>query len=472
MVTDTASTPATTAPTPQRALLEGWGRTPRSVAEVYAVGSEQDLAAAMKGAQCSAAEDSRPAAMLARGLGRSYGDASLNAGGSVLDLTAMDRVRAVDIESAMVTVDAGVSFDALIRALLPLGLFVPVTAGTRYITIGGAIASDVHGKNHHVDGSLQRHLVSFELVTPDGRTRTVSAESDSGVFSATAGGMGLTGVVKRATLRLLPVETAFMRVDTERVPNLDVALDRMLSTDDRYRYSVAWTDCLARGRNMGRSVLMRGDHALREELPSKYRDAARRLRTGPGATVPPWAPGGMLTPLTVAAFNEAYFRRAPVERRGHIESIATFFHPLDGLLHWNRAYGRRGFVQYQFVVPYGEEDTIRVVLDTLSSQRVPTFVPVLKRFGPGCGMLSFPISGWTMTFDIPAGFAGLSAMLDGFDRLVANAGGRVYLAKDARLQPGIFREMYPELARWQAVRATLDPGRVLQSDLGRRLELI
>jgi decaprenylphospho-beta-D-ribofuranose 2-oxidase len=465
-------TPHASVAPPRHELLEGWGRTPRSAADVYVIDDARDLPPTLAAVRCAAAAEGAAPAVLARGLGRSYGDASLNAGGAVFDLAAVAGIRKLDLEEGTATVGAGMSFDVLIRALLPLGFFVPVTPGTRYVTMGGAIAADIHGKNHHTDGSLQRHLLSFELVTPDGRTRSVTPASDPDVFAATAGGMGLTGVITEATLSLVRVETAYMSVDTERIPNLDVALDRMLSTDDRYRYSVAWVDCLARGRTLGRSVLMRGNHATRDALPAKLRAAPLRFDTGVSAAFPPGMPRGLLNPRTNAAFNEVIFRRAPAERHGHIERIAPFFHPLDSVAHWNRAYGGRGFVQYQFVVPYGEEDALRSVLDALSSRRVPSFVSVLKRLGPGCGMLSFPISGWTLAIDIPTGVADLDEMLDAFDRTVANAGGRVYLAKDARLKPAAFREMYPEFERWNAVRAQLDPAGVWRSDLARRLELV
>jgi decaprenylphospho-beta-D-ribofuranose 2-oxidase len=284
--------------------------------------------------------------------------------------------------------------------------------------------------------------------------------------------MGLTGIVLRATLDLLPITSAYVRVDTERAGDLDDCMRRMSERDDEYRYSVAWVDSLTRGASMGRSVLTRGDHASADELP------ARKLRKGPlhyvaepKLAAPPWVPDGLLRPSTVRAFNEVWFRKAPKSHTGY-ESIPVFFHPLDGVLQWNRIYGRPGFIQYQFAVPLAAEETVRTALDRLSAAQCPSFLTVLKRFGPANdGPLSFPQPGWTLTVDIPASLDGLGPLLDGLDERVVEAGGRVYLSKDSRLRPDLLAAMYPRLAQWRAERNALDPGGVLSSDLSRRLGL-
>lgn len=415
--------------------------------------------------------------LVARGLGRSYGDAAQNAGGTVLDGTWLDAVHAADLERGIVTVGGGISLQTLMERFVPLGWFVPVTPGTRLVTVGGAIAADIHGKNHHVDGSFCSHVHAFTLVTPTG-TRTVTPGDDPDLFWATAGGMGLTGLVLDLTLQLIPIETSAMVVDTERAADLDDCMARMEERDAEYRYSVAWIDCLARGRHVGRSVLTRGEHATSALLEGAGRAAAR---FGPGlrAYYPRELPGVPFTPPVrllsragVEAFNEAWFRKAPRERRGEIQSIQTFFHPLDGVREWNRLYGPRGFTQYQFVVPSGAEEALRSIVRSLSSHRVPSFLTVLKRFGAADpGHLSFPTKGWTLAIDIPLGLPGLCELLDGFDEEVASAGGRIYLAKDGRLRPELLETMYPRLDEWREICDRLDPARTFSSDLDRRLSL-
>jgi decaprenylphospho-beta-D-ribofuranose 2-oxidase len=462
----------TTSPAGRRTLLSGWGRTAPSAAEVVRAVHPDGVEQAMAGARVEAVAAGR--GIVARGLGRSYGDAAQNAGGTVLDATWLDAYESVDLTAGVVTVAAGVTLQSLMERLVPLGWFVPVTPGTRQVTVGGAIAADIHGKNHHVDGSFCSHLLDVTLVTPTG-TFTVSPSSDPGLFWATAGGMGLTGIITRATLRLLAVETSYLLVDTERADDLDAVMDKMRTGDDAYRYSVAWIDCRSTGRQLGRSVLTRGDHARLEDLPPRLRRRPERTRAFAPRTrvrVPVTPPGGLLNPLTVAAFNESWFRRAPRHRVAEPQHMAAFFHPLDGVGQWNRLYGPRGFLQYQFVVPDDRADTVRQVIEQLTERRLASFLAVLKRFGPGDpGPLSFPMAGWTLALDLPVGHPGLDSLLDSLDREVIAAGGRVYLAKDSRLSPAAFEAMYPRLGEWKAVRRRVDPDGILRSDLGRRLGL-
>ncbi|MFB8747899.1 FAD-dependent oxidoreductase [Streptomyces parvulus] len=444
--------------------VTGWGRTAPTAARLIRPRTYEEAALAVR--ECGARGG------IARGLGRAYGDAAQNAGGAVLDMTALDRVHAVDVAGGTVLCDAGVSLHRLMELLLPLGWFVPVTPGTRYVTVGGAIGADIHGKNHHVSGSFARHVVALELLTADGQVRTVTPGTP--LFDATAGGMGLTGVILTATLRLQPVETALMSVDTERAADLDDLMARLTATDHRYRYSVAWIDLLARGRATGRAVLTRGDHAPLDALPARAR--ARRaplaFRTSRLPAAPDLVPDGLLGRTTVGLFNELWYRKSPRLSRGRLQRISTFFHPLDGVPHWNRIYGRGGFVQYQFVVGEGREEALRRIVRRISDHRCPSFLAVLKRFGEADpGWLSFPLPGWTLALDIPAGLPGLGAFLDELDEEVAEAGGRVYLAKDARLRPELLAAMYPRLDDFRALRAELDPHGVFVSDLARRLTL-
>ncbi|MFC8085693.1 FAD-binding protein [Streptomyces sp. NPDC057340] len=444
--------------------VTGWGRTAPTGALVVRPRTYEEAAVAVR--------DCGVRGGIARGLGRAYGDAAQNAGGAVLDMTALDRVHAVDVAGGTVLCDAGVSLHRLMEVLLPLGWFVPVTPGTRYVTVGGAIGADIHGKNHHVSGSFARHVLSLELLTADGRVRTVAPGTP--LFDATAGGMGLTGVILTATLRLQPVETALMSVDTERADDLDDLMARLTATDHRYRYSVAWIDLLARGRATGRAVLTRGDHAPLDALPdrSRARRAPLAFRTSRLPATPDFLPGGLLGRTSVGLFNEVWYRKAPRCSRGRLQRISTFFHPLDGVPHWNRVYGREGFVQYQFVVGHGREEALRRIVGRISARRCPSFLAVLKRFGAADpGWLSFPVPGWTLALDIPARLPGLGAFLDELDEEVAHAGGRVYLAKDSRLRPELLAAMYPRLDDFRALRAELDPRGVFVSDLARRLAL-
>ncbi|MBO0730024.1 MAG: FAD-binding oxidoreductase, partial [Acidimicrobiaceae bacterium] len=336
-------------PDASTALLSGWGRTSPTAAHVRHVINPEEVSKAL--------HEAGERGLVARGLGRSYGDAAQNSGGEVLDMTGLDRLLDLDLEAGVARVEAGVSLDWLMRTLLPLGLWPAVSPGTRQVTVGGAVASDIHGKNHHRDGSFANHVASIVLDTPAEGRVTASLGTRPDVFWATAGGMGLTGIVLEATVRLLKVETAMMRVDTERTADLDGVMARMVESDRDHRYAVAWIDCLARGKQLGRSVVEFGDHARRDDFPKKSRDRLA-FRPFDRAVAPPWAPSGLLNRWTVAAFNEFWYRKAPKRAEGHPVPAGAFFHPLDAVSGWNRIYGRRGFLQYQLTVPDTAAETV------------------------------------------------------------------------------------------------------------------
>ena len=439
-----------------RERLTGWGRTAPSVADVITPVDEEGVLDAM----------ATSGALIARGLGRSYGDAAQVGGGVVVSNLGLGGVGAIG-DDGVVDVGAGVSIDELLAASVPQGWFVPVTPGTRQVTVGGAVAADVHGKNHHVDGSFGAHVRSLRLVAPRGAV-TVTPEEDPELFWASVGGMGLTGVMTRVSVQMLRIETDQVLVDTERFDNLDAVMAAMVGGDDNYRYSVAWVDCMTRGAHMGRAILTRAGHARTTDVVTPTLRAPAPARLG----VPLDAPSGLLNSLAVRAFNEVWFRSAPRHEVAEAQSLATFFHPLDGVRDWNRLYGRRGFVQYQFCVPDGAADTVVRAIERLADSRVPSFLAVLKRFGAATpGPLSFPAPGWTLALDLPVGPTALPGVLDELDELVMGAGGRVYFAKDARLDPAKVRAMYPRLDEFLAVKRRVDPDNIVTSDLARRLGL-
>ncbi|MFE7167397.1 FAD-binding protein [Streptomyces sp. NPDC057616] len=440
--------------------LTGWGRTAPSAARVIRPRTYEEAVAAVR---CCGVRGG-----IARGLGRAYGDAAQNAGGVVLDMTGLDRIHAIDADGGTVLCDAGVSLHRLMEVLLPLGWFVPVVPGTGHVTVGGAIGADVHGRNHHVAGSFARHVLALELLTADGEIRAVGRGTP--LFDATTGGMGLTGVILTATVRLLPVETSLMSVDTVRTTGLDDLLARLAATDHLYGYSAAWIDLRARGPVTGRAVLTRGDHAPLDALPARARRAPLEFRTR-RLSAAPFAEGLLGGPAP-ALCNELRYRTAPRVRTGELRGISAFLRPLDGAPHWSRAPGRGGLVRYQCVVGDGQEDTLHRIVRRIGERRSPASGAVLKRFGEaGEGWLSFPVPGWSLALALPARLPGLGAFLDGLDEEVAAAGGRVCLAKDARLRPDLLAAMYPRLDDFRALRAALDPRAVFTSDLSRRLAL-
>jgi decaprenylphospho-beta-D-ribofuranose 2-oxidase len=445
-------------------LLWGWGRTAPTAAEVAFARDDAEATAVVRAAG--------ERGVLARGLGRGYGDCAQNSGGLVLDGPSSSGLVDVDLRSGLVTARAGTSLDDLMRWLVPHGWFVPVTPGTRMVTVGGAIAADIHGKNHHKKGSWCNHVERMVLLDGTGEVREVTPEGDPEVFWATAGGMGLTGAVLEATFRMTPISSSRLLVDTDRAPDLDSVMALMVEGDDDYEYSVAWIDILAGGASMGRSILERGRFATREEVDAA--GVGDPFGYGPHQlpSLPDLFPSGLVNRLSCRAFNELWFRKAPARRRDEIRSIEGFFHPLDMVSDWNRVYGGAGFLQWQFAVPDEAGEVVRTSLQRLSAEGVPSFLAVLKRFGPGNdGHLSFPTRGWTLAFDTPT-LPGLDRLFDELDELVVEAGGRIYLAKDSRVRPELLAAMYPRLDEWREVRAKVDPDGRFRSDMGRRLGLV
>ncbi|HET6576782.1 MAG TPA: FAD-binding oxidoreductase [Gemmatimonadales bacterium] len=377
--------------------------------------------------------------------GRSYGDSCLNDGGLLLDVRRLDRLIAFDEERGLLRCEAGVSLAAILALTVPRGWFLPVLPGTRWVSVGGAIANDIHGKNHHRAGTFGAHVTRLELVRSTG-DRIVCTPDDE-LFRATVGGLGLTGLIMWAEIRLKPVPGPGIAMERIRFSGLD-AFFELAAEDQRFEYTAAWVDCLARGRRLGRGIYLRGDHApLERQVPSPLRPA--RLR------VPAAAPPGLLNRVTLGLFNESYYRGQLRARRRATVPYAPFFFPLDGVGDWSRLYGPRGFLQYQCVVPDEPGGgPIRTILERISRSGEPASLAVLKRFGGAAspGLLSFPRAGMTLAVDFAFHGRLTLALLDELDAVVREAGGAVYPAKDARMSPQSFRAFFPQLDRFAGQR--------------------
>lgn len=398
--------------------------------------------------------------VIARGLGRSYGDSAV--GKNVIEMTNLDRIRSFDPETGVLVAEAGLSLDEILRVFVPRGWFPPVTPGTRFVTLGGAIAGNVHGKNHHVNGSFGRHVLWVEMLLGDGRIVTASATSNSDLFAATVAGMGLTGVILTVAIRLQRISSSRIDQVTVKAPNLDAALDAF----DQYQhttYSVAWIDCIAGGRNLGRSILTVGEHAD---------DGHLDVRGAGALTIPVDAPNWALNPLTMRAFNSVYYAKELKSVAQATVPFETFFYPLDGIRDWNRAYGRRGFVQYQFVLPLGAgRGALSKILSKIADSRMGSTLAVLKVFGAGDDfLLSFPEPGFTLALDFAVSEASFRLM-DELDRLVLDFGGRLNLTKDTRMSAATFRAGYPRWREFEAIRDRYSAAGVFASAQSQRLEL-
>lgn len=406
-----------------------------------------------------------------RGLGRSYGDASVNTGGRVLDMTRQDRLLAFDETRGVVECEAGVSLATLIDAFLPIGFFLPVSPGTKFVTVGGAIANDIHGKNHHAAGTFGQFVDEFTLLTPAGETLVCSPEQNRDVFWATVGGVGLTGLILTAKVRLQRVSSAWINVDYYKSRDLDDVLGAMAESDDRYTYSVAWVDCMAKGASLGRSVLMRGDHATPAQLSGARAERPFEVKRGFPKAIPFDFPGFVLNPLSIRAFNEVLYAKFKTEQ-GKIVDYDTYFYPLDSIHHWNRMYGKHGFAQFQATLPPESKQGLVQLLEKLSGERRASFLAVLKCFGEGNpGLLSHPMKGFTLTLDIPNA-SGLPQFLKELDRILLDHGGRLYFAKDCASDAATIAAMYPRLPEFREIQRRLDPQGKMSSDLARRLGLV
>lgn len=443
---------------PYQAHLAGWGRFPVRECTVWQPTTAQALHGTLTLLRNS----------IARGNGRSYGDASMNVDATI-DMRRLDRLISFDEATGTLECEAGVLLSDLVAILVPRGWFPPVTPGTRMVTIGGMIASDVHGKNHHVAGSFCDHVDWFDLDLGDGRVLRCSPSENTDLFAATCGGMGLTGIVVRASFRMLKIETAFMRQRSIRVPDLEQAL-AVFEQSHGSTYSVAWIDCMATGKSLGRSAILLGEHATLDDLDPARRAAPLARPNRKPKTIPIDFPNFALSGFNVRMFNHLYYA---MQRPGDaVVDLDPYFYPLDAIFEWNRIYGRQGFLQYQSVLPLAEsEKGMRRLLEAISAAGAGSFLAVLKRMGlQSLGMLSFPIEGYTLALDFPATPDNF-ALLERLDAITADHGGRVYLTKDARVSPERFAAGYPRLNEFCTLRRQYGLDKRFSSLLSQRLGL-
>ncbi len=443
--------------------LAGWGRMGGGPCAVYRPERPWHLPPLLR--------DAPDGSLIPRGLGRSYGDAAVNDGAGVVDMTRLHAMHAFDPETGILECESGVSLAEIIHIFLPRGFFLPVTPGTKFVTVGGAIANDVHGKNHHHDGTFGQHVESLELLTPMGNTLHCSPTENSAVFWATVGGIGLTGIILRARIRLQPVASAYIQVEYYKARNLEAALDSVTTMEGKYQYVMAWVDCLARGGNLGRSVVMGGVHAPVDFLPADKRAKPFHIPPKHTKAIPIDCPQFMLNPLSIKAFN-FLFNAKHRNESGVCVDYDSYYYPLDGIHNWNRMYGKAGFAQYQATIPKSEGAGLIKLLERLSVTGRASFLAVLKGMGAANpGLLSHPFEGYTLTLDIP-NRTGLIPFLHELDRIVLDHGGKLYLAKDVAATAETIAAMYPQLGQFQEILGTLDPEQRFNSTMARRLGIV
>lgn len=437
--------------------IANWGNYPVMVSDERSFTCQEQLDQLIK-------EDDQ---FIARGNGRCYGDGSL--GSKTISTLKFDKAVAFDTSAGIFECESGITLDQVLEIIVPRGWFLPVTPGTKFITIGGAVASDVHGKNHHVDGSFSNHIIDMDIVTESGKVITCSPDLYKDLFDATCGGMGLTGMITRVKFKLKKIETAFIRQKQLKARNLDEVLSLFEKHKD-YTYSVAWIDCLSKGKDFGRSILILGEHANKSELSSRQSMSPLALPKKKQITFPFNLPSWVLNVFTVKAFNFLYYNKNYKKEMDSVVSYEPFFYPLDVILQWNRGYGKKGFIQYQFVLPLQAKQGLVEILERISEAGLGSFLAVLKVFGKQDSIISFPMEGYTLALDFPVR-EGLFSFLDELDKIVLKYGGRLYMSKDARMKPGILEAGYPSLPEFKSILKKYNPNRKVISVQSERLLL-
>ncbi len=389
-----------------------------------------------------------PNSVLPYGLGRSYGDVCLNDGGTLLATRNLNHFIDFDKQTGLLRCEAGVSLAEILELCLPQGWFLPTTPGTKFVTIGGAIANDVHGKNHHRAGTFGRHILQFELLRSNGERLLCTPTSNEQYYAATISGLGLTGLITWAEIQLKRVYHRAIHSESIQFIDLEEFFDISAQSEQDYEYTMAWVDCSS--QNAGRGIFFCGNHITEEEIPAKWQTPSRTL------TMPFDLPGFVLNQWSVSAFNWAYYKKQRQKSIKKLTDYDPFFYPLDAILQWNRLYGKQGFLQYQFVVPYEDHKIIKDILQTIAASGLSSFLAVLKTFGDlvSPGMLSFPRKGVTLALDFPIKGASTFELLERLDDMVREAKGIVYPCKDARLSAKNFQTYYPQ---WTEFSKYIDP---------------
>ena len=440
--------------------LSGWGNYPLLETQLLPVSSPRDLLPLLQ----------RQGPVLARGAGRAYGDAGLGTD-RTLAMAGMDRFLAFDPESGILTAEAGMMLSDIIAVLLPRGFFPPVVPGTQFVTLGGMVAANVHGKNHHIAGGFGRHVIGLKIALSDGSVVSCDRHQNESLFRMSLGGMGLTGIITEVTFRMMPVESAFIRQETLVAPNLDAAMACFENSLD-WSYSVAWIDGLAKGAALGRSLVYRGEHALRAELSSEQAQNPYGAPRSYNRSVPFFLPEVSLNRFSVEAFNALYYRLGASSRARRITSCFSYFFPLDSVGHWNRIYGRRGLIQHQCVIPKARSrEALGEMLERISAAGNPSFLAVLKLLGRDeDGVIGFPLEGYTLSIDFPADPQSF-LLARTLDAIVAANGGRIYLAKDACQDRVVLEAGYPNLDQFRNWRQESGSARKFRSLQSERLGL-
>lgn len=400
-----------------------------------------------------------------RGSGLSYGDASLAE--TILSVSKFNKVLTFDDTNGLITAESGVTLDSILKIIVPKGWFLPVTPGTKFITVGGAVAGDVHGKNHHCEGSFCKYVVGMTVMLATGEITLCSPMENAELFNTVCGGLGLSAVILTVQFRLKPIQSSYIRQRNIIAENLDQLLNQLQQFNDA-TYSVAWIDCLARGKRLGRGVLMLGEHAQANEMNERV----LKVHKEPTFNIPFSLPSFTLNPSSIRLFNTMYFHKHAIGKRDLLVHYDTFFYPLDFVKNWNRMYGKRGFLQYQFVLPFNTAVTgLRTILESISQSGMASFLAVLKVLGPGEFPISFPMPGFTLALDFPVNKR-IFSFLDELDKQVVELGGRIYLVKDARMSAETYRKGYPNAARFRDMVKFYDPSGKFSTSLSKRLQII